>query len=77
MKKIVMICIFLLAAAATAASEPGTDGGRDAGEDKGKPSPAVEDDAQEKSARDPNWPRPFIPSDKIGADSVVAFPADI
>ena len=77
MKKIVLICIFLLAAAAMAAKEPGTDDGRDVREDRGQPPPVAEDNAQEKSARDSNWPRPFIPREKIGADSVVAFPADI
>jgi hypothetical protein len=31
---------------------------------------------QKKSVRK-NWPRTFVPSDKIGADSIVTFPADI
>ena len=69
--------MFLLAATAMAAKEPGRDGGRDAKEDKVQPPPAAKGDVQEKPARDNNWPRPFIPSEKIGADSVVSFPADI
>jgi hypothetical protein len=33
--------------------------------------------ASEKAQRDEHWPRPFVPSEQIGADSVVSFPADI
>ena len=27
--------------------------------------------------RKENWPKPFVPSERIGADSVVSFPVDI
>ena len=77
MKKMVIIFIFLLTAAAMAASEPGTDGGQDIQEEKIQPVPVTKDEVHEKSPRDKSWPLPFIPSEKIGADSVVSFPADI
>ena len=77
MKKLVMSIIFLLAAAAMAATEPGTDGGQDVQEEKVQPVPAIKAEVHEKSPRDKSWPLPFIPSEKIGADSVVSFPADI
>ena len=77
MKKLVMMIIFLLAAGAMAATEPGTEGGQDIQQEKVQPVPAVETEVHEKTSRDVNWPRPFIPSEKIGADSVVSFPADI
>lgn len=32
-------------------------------------------DSQRK--KDPEWPRPFQPSEKVGADSVISFPVDI
>ena len=76
MKKMVII-FFLLTAAAMAASEPGTDGGQDIQEENVQPVPATKNEVHEKSPRDESWPRPFIPSEKIGADSVVSFPADI
>jgi hypothetical protein len=41
---------------------------QDTAEKKGKPvSPPA----------DPSWPQPFVPTDKINADSVISFPADI
>ncbi len=32
---------------------------------------------QPRTKEKEQWPRPFIPSEKINADSVVSFPADI
>jgi hypothetical protein len=77
MKKLVMIIILLLAAAAMAATEPGTEGEKDVQEENVQSVPAIKAEVNEKSPRDENWPLPFIPSEKIGADSVVSFPADI
>ena len=77
MKKMLMLFIFLSAAAVMAAAEPETDGGQDVQEEKVQPVPAIETEVHEKSPRHESWPRSFVPSEKIGADSVVSFPADI
>ena len=77
MKKIFITLIFLLAANALAATAPETDRGQVIIEEKNQPVPAASENVQEKSQRDKSWPRPFVPSEKIGADSVVSFPADI
>ena len=77
MKRMLVIFIFFIAAAAMAATEPETDGGQDVQEEKVQPVPAIEAEVHEKSPRHESWPRPFVPSEKIGADSVVSFPADI
>ncbi|HHO47471.1 MAG TPA: hypothetical protein ENN06_03290 [Desulfobacteraceae bacterium] len=75
----------VLVAAATLAPAPpaeNRDGGaqaagRDAvpGEQRSVPhAPEI----PEQEAVDPGvWPRPFVPTEKINADSAVSFPADI
>ena len=77
MNKIIILFIFLLSAAALAATEPGTDSSQDRQDEKVQPGPAAREEVINKLSRDESWPRPFIPSEKIGADSVVSFPADI
>jgi hypothetical protein len=77
MKKMVIFIIFLLATTAMAATEPVTDKGQDIVEEKAQPVPAIKEEVQKKSLDGESWPRPFVPSEKIGADSVVSFPADI
>ena len=78
-----MSCVFFAAAAVLAvsvlaAAEPGTDGGQDAQEENVQPAPANDEaDVLEISPGFESWPRPFVPREKIGADSVVSFPADI
>ena len=76
-KMLIIIFIFLLAAAALAATGQSEDNGQDVTEEKVRTVPALKEDSQEKSSGDESWPRPFIPSERIGADSVVSFPADI
>jgi len=77
MKRITAFFIVLFAAAALAATEPGKDSGQAEPEEKAKPAPVTGGDSREELLRDGSWPRPFVPSEKIGADSVVSFPADI
>ena len=77
MKRITVFIIVLFAAAALAATEPGKDSGQDKPEEKAHSAPVTREDSREESQRGGSWPRPFVPSEKIGADSVVSFPADI
>lgn len=77
MKKIIIVFILLFTAAAMAANEPTVDGGPAQQEENGKPAPAPQEKVGEKGQRAEHWPRPFMPSEQIGADSVVSFPADI
>ena len=77
MKRITVFFIILFAAAALAATEPDKDSGQAKPEEKAQTAPATVEDSREELLRDGSWPRPFIPSEKVGADSVVSFPADI
>jgi hypothetical protein len=77
MKRIIIFFIVLFAAAALAATEPGKDSGPDKSAEKGRSAPVTGEDSREELQRRGSWPRPFVPSEKIGADSVVSFPADI
>ena len=77
MKRFIVFFIIFFAAAALAATEPDKDIGKVEPEEKAQTSPATGDDSLKELQRDGSWPRPFIPREKIGADSVVSFPADI
>ena len=77
MKRIIVFIFVLVAAAALAASEPGKNNGQDKPAEKVQPSPVTGGDSRQEQQRSGSWPRPFVPSEKIGADSVVSFPADI
>ena len=77
MKRITVFFIVLFAAAALAATEPGKDSGQDKPAEKARSAPITREDSREESPGGGSWPRPFVPSEKIGADSVVSFPADI
>jgi hypothetical protein len=77
MKRIIAFFIVLFAAAAMAAAEPKKDSGQAEPEEKAQSAPETPADSREELLRDGSWPRPFVPSEKIGADSVVSFPADI
>ena len=77
MKRIVVFFIVFLAAAAFAATEPDKDSGQAEPEEKAQTAPVTGEDSRAELPRDGSWPRPFVPSEKIGADSVVSFPADI
>ena len=77
MKRITVFFIVLFAAAALAATEPGKDSGPDKPAEKAQSAPVTGEDSREEAQRGGSWPRPFVPSEKIGADSVVSFPADI
>ena len=41
------------------------------------PTPIPANTSQTKKTKKELWPRTFVPSEKITADSVVSFPADI
>jgi hypothetical protein len=77
MKRLIVFFIIFFAAAALAVTEPDKDIGKVEPEEKARTSPATGEDSFEALQRDGSWPRPFIPREKIGADSVVSFPADI
>jgi predicted small secreted protein len=78
MNKIALIFVFLSAAAVLASAQTGTGAGQDVQEENVQSAPAIKEaDVNVISPRDESWPRPFVPSEKIGADSVVSFPADI
>jgi hypothetical protein len=77
MKRITAFFIVLFAAAAMAATEPDKDNGQAEPEEKAQSAPVTGADSREELLRSGSWPRPFVPSEKIGADSVVSFPADI
>ena len=77
MKRISVFFIVLFAAAALAATEPDKDSGQAEPEEKAQSAPVTGEDSREELLRSGSWPRPFVPSEKIGADSVVSFPADI
>lgn len=77
MKRISVFFIILFAATALAATEPDKDSGQAKPEEKAQSAPVTGEDNREELLRGGSWPRPFVPSEKIGADSVVSFPADI
>jgi hypothetical protein len=77
MKRVAVFFIVLFAAAALAATEPDKDSGQAEPKEKAQAAPATVEDSREELLRDGSWPRPFVPKEKIGADSVVSFPADI
>ena len=77
MKRIIIFFMVLFAAAALAANESDRDSGQSESTEKAQTAPVTGDDSREELQRDGSWPRPFVPSEKIGADSVVSFPADI
>jgi hypothetical protein len=80
MKRItVLFVVFFTAitASALAATEPAEENDMDKPAEKVQASPSTGDDSREEINGSTGWPRPFVPSEKIGADSVVSFPADI
>lgn len=77
MKKIITMLVFLMATAVLAATDQGSDSNQDRQDEKVRPAPAAREEVINKSSRHESWPQPFLPSEKIGADSVVSFPADI
>ena len=76
MKKILVCLIVLYAAAALAATEPAGDNGQKTPPAQDQPETAAPEDSRATQAGS-SWPEPFEASEKIGADSVVSFPADI
>ena len=77
MKRAIVFFFVLFAAAALAATEPGNESGQDKPAEQAQPAPSTGEDSREELQRGGSWPRPFVPSERIGADSVVSFPADI
>ena len=77
MKRLTVFFLVLFATAALAATETSADRGQDRPQEEVETAPATVKDDREEIERGGGWPRPFIPSEEIGADSVVSFPADI
>ena len=77
MKRIFLFTVLLFTAIAQAATEPAVDTGPLPRQEKTRPAPETEQETKKPPKKDQQWPRPFIPSEQIGADSVVSFPADI
>jgi hypothetical protein len=77
MKRVVLFIMLLFAASAQAATDPGVDTGPVPQKDAARPAPETEQKTETQPKKDQPWPRPFVPSEQIGADSVVSFPADI
>ena len=75
-----MIIVFFIVLVDTegfAATETDKDSRQDEPEEKAQTAPVTGEDSRAELPRDGSWPRPFVPSEKIGADAVVSFPADI
>ncbi|MDH3348882.1 MAG: hypothetical protein OEM02_12395 [Desulfobulbaceae bacterium] len=78
MKQLIILLFYLLSGyaygAQQATPEPST-----------APSKQTQNQKKAKTATSPpspqgikgDWPKPFVPSERIGADSVVSFPVDI
>ena len=77
MKRIVVFILVFFAAAALAATEPDNDRGQADQKEGSRSAPVTGEESREEVQRDGSWPRSFVPSEKVGADSVVSFPADI
>ena len=77
MKRLTVFFIVLFATAALAATETTKDSGQDKPQEEVESAPVTGKDNREEIQRSGGWPHPFIPSEEIGADSVVTFPADI
>lgn len=83
MKHLCLTMTFLLMAAlAMAAEQPlqereATDHAADRMQRKERSAPAPADSPPQVPADGRVWPRQFVPTEKINADSVVSFPADI
>jgi hypothetical protein len=73
---IVMVVLLLLVSSGSFAADPPS--GKEVPK---KPEAAdVQTGGNQKPGKDkpqPEWPRPYKPSEEISADSVVPFPADI
>lgn len=77
--------LFLTSAALLAVLLLAAEQHRPATNGEGEGAPAREEQADSGTAAQPqpepagrdDWPRTFVPSEKINADSVVSFPADI
>jgi hypothetical protein len=77
MKRIFLITMLLFFTIAQAATEPEVDTGLRPRHEKPRPAPQTGQETSKQPQQNQQWPQPFVPSEKIGADSVVSFPADI
>jgi len=77
MKRIFLITMLLFFTIAQAATKTEVDTGPIPRQEKSRPAPQTEQDTSKQPQQNQQWPQPFVPSEKIGADSVVSFPADI
>jgi hypothetical protein len=77
MKRFFLLFILLFTAMVQAATTPEVETGSVSQPEKDRPVPHVEQKTGKQHKQDQQWPQPFVPSEQIGADSVVSFPADI
>jgi hypothetical protein len=77
MKRYFLLTVLLFPAIAQTATTAEIETGSSTRQDKDRPAPQAEPKTDKQPMQDQQWPRPFVPSEKIGADSVVSFPADI
>jgi hypothetical protein len=75
--KRIFLTILLFTAMAQAATTPAVETELRPKQEKTRPAPQNEQETIKKPQQDQQWPQPFVPSEKIGADAVVSFPADI
>ena len=69
-----LVLILLFSALQSAVAEETSTQNSSGSDETSPPVEAREDIAEQKPA---TWPRPFSPSQSVGADSQVAFPTDI
>lgn len=79
-----LIMAVLLATATLVPAQPGESPGdidgaaeRDSARREEKSASDSEDIPRQEPPAGSAWPRPFVPTEKINADSVVSFPTDI
>jgi hypothetical protein len=77
MKRIFLLTILFFTAIAQAATTPEVETEPIPKQEKTRPAPQNEHETIKQPRKDHQWPRQFVPSEQIGADSVVSFPADI
>ena len=78
MKQIVFVAFFLLVFSGSVLSQP--EQGPEQGEGKEDVKTVQPPKKAEQGSQKPEehqWPLPFVPSEEVGADSVISFPTDI
>ncbi len=76
--KIFIFCIIVLLFSSVAPADTvGSENDQGNSADLNEISPQTKEEKKQTKKEQPNWPRPYAPSEKISADSSVPFPADI